>query len=112
MVLGMAAKLEAGIDAQLNSMEDEDTSIEALRKRRLQQMQKDAKMKKELLAIGHGKYEEIADEKEFFAAAKKASSWCATSTAMRHGAVRSWISTSRRWLLSAGRHDSSKLTRS
>merc|ERR1711934_1161244 len=71
MVLGMAAKLEAGIDAQLNSMEDEDTSIEALRKRRIQQMQKDAKMKKELLAIGHGKYEEIADEKEFFAAAKK-----------------------------------------
>merc|ERR1711924_173601 len=71
MVLGMAAKLEAGIDAQLNSMDDEDTSIEALRKRRIQQMQQDAKLKKELLAIGHGKYEEIADEKEFFAAAKK-----------------------------------------
>merc|ERR1712146_288447 len=67
----MAAKLEAQIDAQLNAAEDEMDDIEALRKKRIAQMQKDAKMKKELIAMGHTKYEEIEGEKEFFAAAKK-----------------------------------------
>merc|ERR1711998_650012 len=71
MVLGMAAKLEAQIDAQLNAAEDEMDDIEALRKKRIAQMQKDQKMKKELIAMGHTKYEEIEGEKEFFAAAKK-----------------------------------------
>merc|ERR1711988_159610 len=74
MVLGMANKLEAQFDSQLGAMEDEMSDLMALRKKRIAQMQKDAKMKKELVAIGHTKYEEIADEKEFFAAAK-ASDW-------------------------------------
>merc|ERR1712216_182487 len=74
MVLGMAEKLESAMDKQLEQMDDEMTDLETLRKKRLQQMQKDAQMKKELAKIGHGKYEEIADEKEFFATAKK-SEW-------------------------------------
>merc|ERR1712093_658682 len=55
-------------------MEEEMGDLASLRKKRLQQMQKDAQLKKELAKIGHGKYEEIADEKEFFATAKK-SEW-------------------------------------
>merc|ERR1711939_793703 len=74
MVLGMAEKLEAGIDAQMAAMEEEMGDLASLRKKRIQQMQKDAQLKKELAKIGHGKYEEIADEKEFFATAKK-SEW-------------------------------------
>merc|ERR1711988_593994 len=71
MVLGMAAKLEAQVDASLAAAEDEMDDITALRKKRLAAMQKDAKLKKELLAKGHGKYEEITDEKEFFKTAKE-----------------------------------------
>merc|ERR1712093_212726 len=55
-------------------MEEEMGDLASLRKKRIQQMQKDAQLKHELGKIGHGKYEEIADEKEFFAAAKK-SEW-------------------------------------
>merc|ERR1711988_73612 len=74
MVLGMAAQMEGAIDQQLAQMEEEMGDLQSLRKKRLQQMQKDAQLKKELAKIGHGKYEEIADEKEFFATAKK-SDW-------------------------------------
>ena len=38
-------------------------SWQALRKKRLQAMQKNAQLKKELLAKGHGKYTELEDEK-------------------------------------------------
>merc|ERR1711939_846542 len=74
MVLGMAEKLEAGIDAQMAAMEEEMGDLDALRKKRLANMRKDSKLKHELGKIGHGKYEEISDEKEFFAAAKQ-SEW-------------------------------------
>jgi len=71
MVLGMANKLESEIDKQLAAQDAEMSDLEALRKKRIQQMQKDQKLKVELKNIGHMKYEEIADEKEFFTAAKK-----------------------------------------
>merc|ERR1711959_23949 len=71
MVLSMAQQLEGAVDAQLAQMEEEMGDLASLRKKRIQQMQKDAQLKKELAKIGHGKYEEIADEKEFFATAKK-----------------------------------------
>merc|ERR1711939_462493 len=74
MVLGMASQIESAIDQQMMAQEDEMSDLEALRKKRIQQMQKNAKLKKELLDKGHGKYEEISDEKEFFAAAKQ-SEW-------------------------------------
>merc|ERR1712093_339761 len=70
----MASKMEGAIDQQLAQMEEEMGDLASLRKKRIQQMQKDAQLKKELAKIGHGKYEEIADEKEFFATAKK-SEW-------------------------------------
>merc|ERR1712224_96367 len=74
MVLGMAGQLEAQVDAQLEAAENEMSDLDALRKKRLANMRKDSRLKHELGKIGHGKYEEIADEKEFFAAAKK-SEW-------------------------------------
>merc|ERR1711939_1030947 len=46
MVLGMAEKLEAGIDAQMAAMEEEMGDLASLRKKRIQQMQKDAQLKK------------------------------------------------------------------
>merc|ERR1719238_2068046 len=74
MVLGLAGQLESQIDAQMEAMEEEMGDLAALRKKRIAAMRKDAQLKKELAKIGHGKYEEIADEKEFFATAKK-SEW-------------------------------------
>merc|ERR1711988_1343281 len=74
MVLGMAGQLEAQVDAQLEAAENEMSDLDALRKKRLANMRKDSKMKHELAKLGHGKYEEIADEKEFFACAKQ-SEW-------------------------------------
>jgi len=71
VALGMAAKVEAALDAQIKAADDDMDSIEVLRKKRIQQMAKDAKLKRELVAIGHTKYTEISDEKEFFECAKK-----------------------------------------
>jgi len=71
MVMGLAQKLESQIDKQMEDQEEELSDIQALRKKRLLAMQKDAKMKKELLALGHGKYDEIENEKDFFEWAKK-----------------------------------------
>jgi len=71
MVLGMANKLESQIDKQMAQEEEEFSDLEKLRRQRIRQMQNDQKLKKELAEFGHGKYEEIEDEKAFFAAAKK-----------------------------------------
>lgn len=71
MVLGVANRIESALDKQLASQESEMSDLEALRKKRIQQMQNDQKKKVELKAVGHMKYEELSDEKEFFAAAKK-----------------------------------------
>ena len=92
--MGMAAKMEAQVDAQMAQQEDEMSDLnvrlplasrthsgpslmqslsfsQALRKKRLAAMQRDAQLKKELLALGHGKYTEIEGEKAFFEVAKE-----------------------------------------
>ncbi|CAI4230732.1 unnamed protein product [Auanema sp. JU1783] len=68
-----AAKLvEEQIDQEMSRMEnlDED-DLEAIRRRRMEQLKQAQKDKNEMLVIGHGKYEELADEKEFFKATDK-----------------------------------------
>ncbi|CAJ0598471.1 unnamed protein product [Cylicocyclus nassatus] len=64
--------MEEHIDNELNRLDhmDED-ELEIIRKRRMEELKKMQKAKAELLAHGHGKYEEVADEKEFFEATKK-----------------------------------------
>merc|ERR1711977_207539 len=68
---GVANRIESALDKQLEAQENEMSDLEAVRRKRIAQMQKDSKLKAELKKIGHMQYEEIADEKEFFAAAKK-----------------------------------------
>merc|ERR1711939_1208253 len=71
MGMAVASKMEAQVDKQMYEQEDELDDIAAIRKKRLAAMQGDMKLKKELLAKGHGEYNEIEDEKAFFDTAKK-----------------------------------------
>jgi len=71
-LLAATELIEKQVDAELEQLEklDED-DLEALRLRRLQAMKSAEKRKQDWLSLGHGKYEELADESEFFAASKK-----------------------------------------
>jgi len=53
----------------LNNMKEDD--LEALRARRRQNMIKEQEKNRELRAIGHGSYDELANQEDFFAAVKK-----------------------------------------
>lgn len=66
-VLNVAKQMEEQIDSQLNRMEnlDED-DIEALRRRRIDDLKRIQEKKQQWLANGHGEYREITGEKEFF----------------------------------------------
>jgi hypothetical protein len=61
-------KLDAEID-RLDAMTKDD--LNDLRRKRLEEMKNEHKRKTEKLSVGHGAYEEICGEKEFFAEAKK-----------------------------------------
>jgi len=61
-------QLDAEID-RLEKMDDDD--LEALRQKRMAGMKKQQAKKQEWLANGHGNYEEIPEEKEFFNVTKK-----------------------------------------
>ncbi|CAB3402181.1 unnamed protein product [Caenorhabditis bovis] len=71
-LLRAAQVMEEQLDQEMNKLEnlDED-DLEAIRRRRIEQIKKAQKDKAEMLSNGHGKYEEVADEKEFFEATKK-----------------------------------------
>eukprot|EP01118_Nematostelium_gracile_P018228 TRINITY_DN803_c0_g1_i3.p1 TRINITY_DN803_c0_g1~~TRINITY_DN803_c0_g1_i3.p1 ORF type:complete len:238 (+),score=60.98 TRINITY_DN803_c0_g1_i3:47-715(+) len=64
-VLAAASVMEDAIDAEL----DED--LDSLRAKRLRELKERAKNKDTWLALGHGTYDEITDEKEFFNIGKK-----------------------------------------
>ena len=70
-LLATAQKVEDQLDNEMHQLQklDED-DMESLRQQRLQQMKKAALKKKEWLRKGHGEYNEIASEKEFFAEMK------------------------------------------
>lgn len=70
-LLATAQRVEDQLDNEMHQLQklDED-DMESLRQQRLQQMKKAAIKKKEWLRKGHGEYNEIASEKEFFAEMK------------------------------------------
>ena len=55
--------------SRLENLEEDD--LEVIRRQRMEQLKKAQKDKIEMLSNGHGKYEEVSDEKEFFEATKK-----------------------------------------
>lgn len=64
--------VEQQLDAEIERLDkmDED-DFEVLRQKRMEALKKSQQQKQEWIANGHGKYTEIADEKEFFDACKK-----------------------------------------
>lgn len=60
-------KVDAEIE-KLDKMDEDD--MDKLRQKRLQQMKKAQQQKNEWLQTGHGRYEEVPDEKAFFEACK------------------------------------------
>ncbi|MCO5563465.1 hypothetical protein L7F22_017107 [Adiantum nelumboides] len=71
-VLTVAQVVEEKIDdeiAKLDRLDEDD--IEMLRERRLQQLKKMAAKKQHWVSLGHGEYQELMSEKDFFAAAKR-----------------------------------------
>lgn len=83
-LLRAALEQEAKLDAQLAKVEqvydmkeeERVEDLEEIRRRRLEQMKADHQRKKEKASSGHGTYEELADEKEFFKAAKETERMC------------------------------------
>lgn len=73
-LLSAAQVIEQQVDSHLETldraMKDED-EMEVLRQRRLAKIKESQKQKQDWIASGHGGYEELADEAEFFAACKK-----------------------------------------
>lgn len=71
-LLQAAAQEEAKLDAQMKDMEnlDED-DFEMLRQKRKIMLQKKMKQEADWRQLGHGRYMELTDTKEFFNAAKK-----------------------------------------
>jgi len=71
--LVQAAKaMEEQLDAEIEKLEklDED-GLEALKAKRMQALKKQQEKKREWLSNGHGEYQEIPEEKEFFEVTKK-----------------------------------------
>ena len=71
-ILASALQEEKRLDAQLASIEnlDED-DFEALRQKRKIELQKKLRQEQDWKQLGHGRYMEVNDTKEFFNAAKK-----------------------------------------
>lgn len=70
-VIAAARAVEDHLDDQLHRLDTlGDEELEALRERRLRQLRQLAARRGEWLAKGHGTYQEIASEKEFFAEVK------------------------------------------
>jgi len=66
-LLKAAEAMEEQIDSEIKKMEElDDDDIEAIRQRRLKAMQKAHAAKQEFLLKGHGVYQEIPSEKDFF----------------------------------------------
>ncbi|KAL3814291.1 hypothetical protein ACJIZ3_015559 [Penstemon smallii] len=70
-VLTVVKAVEDKIDDEIAALDRLDLDdIEVLRERRLQQMKKMAEKRSRWIALGHGEYSEIPNEKEFFSAVK------------------------------------------
>lgn len=74
-MLASALAEEQALDAQLAKMDENMTedNFEALRQKRKIMLQKQMRKEADMRQVGHGKYSELSDTTEFFAAAKKSS---------------------------------------
>ena len=71
-IIQAAKVVEECIDSEIQRLDNlDDDDMEAIRRRRLQQLKKQAGKRDEWILQGHGKYDELADEKEFFEEVKK-----------------------------------------
>jgi len=71
-ILEVAQQEERALDEKLKALEnlDED-DFEMLRQRRRMELQKKARQEQDWKQLGHGRYAEVTDTKEFFALCKK-----------------------------------------
>jgi len=70
-LLQVTKVIESQVDAEIERMDKMDESgFEQLRQNRMEQLKAAQKQKQVWLSLGHGQYEEIADEKEFFEVTK------------------------------------------
>lgn len=66
-VIQAAQTVEGIVDKELNRLENLDQDdLQKIRQERVKEMKKQANRREEWKVIGHGKYEELKDEKEFF----------------------------------------------
>ncbi|XP_057319610.1 thioredoxin domain-containing protein 9 [Microplitis mediator] len=71
-VLEVANHVEKQLDAELEQLEKLDTDdLEKLREKRLKELKEIHHQKQTWIAAGHGEYNEIYNEKEFFEVSKK-----------------------------------------
>jgi hypothetical protein len=71
-LLAHASMEEKKLDAQINELENMDEDdFEALRQKRKAMLMKKAKKEQDWKQLGHGRYLELTDTKEFFDSAKK-----------------------------------------
>uniref|UniRef100_A0A0N4Z2N5 Thioredoxin domain-containing protein 9 n=1 Tax=Parastrongyloides trichosuri TaxID=131310 RepID=A0A0N4Z2N5_PARTI len=71
-LLQAAKVVEQQVDQQIAEFDNlDENGFEEIRRKRLAEMKEQAKKKKEWMENGHGKYEELSDETQFFNAAKK-----------------------------------------
>lgn len=71
-VEGVATVVETYVDAEIERLDNlNQDDIQTIRQKRLKEMKKQAERKEEWLQIGHGQYQELKDEKEFFDEQKK-----------------------------------------
>ncbi|VDM51949.1 unnamed protein product [Angiostrongylus costaricensis] len=64
--------MEEQVDKEINRLDNMDENeIDLIRRRRMEELKRMQKTKAEMLSLGHGRYDEVADEKEFFEATKK-----------------------------------------
>lgn len=71
-VIQAAKVVETMVDKEMDRLDNLDSDdLQRIRQERLKEMKKQAERKEEWKLIGHGKYEELKDEKEFFEEQKK-----------------------------------------
>lgn len=71
-ILQVAEQQERQLDAQIEALENmNDDDFEVLRQKRRLQLQKKMRQEQDWAQLGHGRYLELTDTKEFFNAAKK-----------------------------------------
>lgn len=71
-LVSAAVELESQLDSELNALDAmTGDELQSLRNQRLNEMKNMAKKKQEWLANGHGEYDELSGEKEFFEVSKK-----------------------------------------